>query len=77
MYLETYRLSLGTRLSLRTRGTMITLLGETHTFYLGRQVILDLCNTEEQCVVIPELKVHTINCLLTLLPLGPGAPTAP
>lgn len=50
MYFETYRLSLGTRLSLRARGTMVTLLAETHTFYLGCQVIVGLCKTEEQCV---------------------------
>lgn len=32
---ETYRLSLDTRLSLRTRGTMVTLLAERGLFYLG------------------------------------------
>lgn len=30
IYYVTYRLSLGTGLSLRSRGTMVTLLGETH-----------------------------------------------
>lgn len=77
MYFETYRLSLGTRLSLRSRGTMVTLLAETHSLHLCCQVILGLYNAEELYVVIPKLQNSHINCLLTLLPLGPGAPTAP
>lgn len=58
-------------------GTNITLLAETHTVYLSCQMIQGLYNTEEQYILKPQLKIQIINCLLTLLPLGPGAPTAP
>lgn len=37
MISEAYRLSLGTRLSLRTRGSVVTLLAETRIFCLDRQ----------------------------------------
>lgn len=38
-YFETYRLSLGTRLSLRTRRSMVTLLAETHTLHLSCETV--------------------------------------
>ena len=56
---------------------MVTLWAETHSLHLGCQVILGLYNTEELYVIKPKIKIHTIYCLLTVLPLEPGAPAGP
>lgn len=53
---STYRLSLWTRLSLRARGTNVSLLAETHTLYLWCHVNLVLYDARDQYLLI--LKFH-------------------
>lgn len=65
MYSEAYSLSLSTRLSLRTRGTVVTLLAETRTFYLGCQ--------NDWRTICADTKLLTIKLPTHVVTLGTGS----